>query len=713
MILGCEGNCHTCSDSTTCSLCNTNYYLYQQDCYGTCPVTTFPVGTNCQDCSSNCDACSDANTCTACSSTYYLYQQKCYGSCPIKTYTSGTDCLGCGSYCDTCTDANTCSVCTSGYYFYLQKCYETCPSQAPYASPTISPYTCYITCPTATPYSYQSQCYVKCPDEAPYESGYECSSKNPNSAEEIAKVGNTAGSAANTALVTRNIASFSNPTPFMFGSLMKLLQYTRYMNVSHSERLEALFQTISDSPDFIPKPTMSNEMQGAFESHPLPYVFEKYGMSSNFMLNEGDDILGLLTYLAIFASLWVMQKGIFYLRNLPRMRSFVIKARFFFQNYLLSEFYEMLGDVSFAAVLELKTLNVHDRYSRLSLTACLGCLFLGAILYMLNIWIVYAYQKRKGKRNQLNEGEDKKALEKFSEEYEGIEILFSDFEDRSFVHQAALIFFVGRNIIFCAVIALMYSMPLFQSVILLLLDLSLVIYYLWKRSIKSRMDFIEQLTFELILLIVNICFFVQAIFDSTGTSSATLITNIGEIVIVLNTICKFLPFAFIGVRLALALWEYFKLFRQILKTEAAKKKKKTKRTIRKVTKQFSNNSNESSSSFMASFQTSSKGLNNSFQEGGSNTLNIETSKHVDWSASTAQLNLFRSRNAKKMSIVPIRFEKEEVMPSYRANGSNVTSLGKVAEGIDIVQGTEEVSKKRKIRTFKKRSSGPIYGPDLL
>ena len=66
-----------------------------------------------------------------------------------------------------------------------------------------------------------------------------------------------------------------------------------------------------------------------------------------------------------------------------------------------------------------------------------------------------------------------------------------------------------------------------------------------------------------------------------------------------------------------------------------------------------------------------------------------------------------------MSVVPIRFEKDEVMPSYRANGSNVTSLGKVTEGISFVEGTEEVSKKRKMRTFKKKNSGPIYGPDLL
>ena len=690
-------------------------------------MKTFTVGTNCEDCPNNCDTCIDADTCTACSSSYYLYQAQCYGTCPTTTYTSGTDCLDCGSNCDTCIDANTCTLCTSGYYFYQSKCYVKCPSQAPYTSPTVSPYICYKTCPAATPYRYKNQCYTKCPSEAPYVSDYVCTTSNPDSAEEIAKVGNVAGSTASTVLISRSISSFSNPSPCMFGSLMKLLQYTRYQNVSHSDRLEMLFQTITDSSDYIPMPTMSNEMQNAFENHPLPYVFEKYDLNSNFMLNEGDDILGILTILGLFVLCWVMQRSVFYLRNVPTMRSLIVKSRFFFQNYLISGFYEMLGDVAFAAVLEVKTLDIHDQYSRLSFAACILCLFLGGILYALNIWIVYAYQKRKGKRNHNGEESEKrkKELEEFSEKYEGIEILFNDFEDRSFIHQAALIFFVGRNIIFCVMIALFYSIPLFQSTLLLILDLCLVVYYFWKRSIKSRMDFVEQVSYEIILLIVNMCFFIQAMADSMGSSSASLVYNIGEVVIVLNTICKFLPFVFLGIRLGLSLWAYFKLLKLALKSEVKKKEKgnlKKENHKKETSKQLSNVSNDSANSFVGSHQGPyklSQVLNTSLNE-GSHTLTIDTTKFVEHNnnASVTQLNVFRNRNVqKRSSIVPLRSSQDEFMLSQRVGGVGgyfVPSLGgQTANGIEIVKETSvaEVALKRKIRKIKKRRE--LSGDDLL
>ena len=201
----------------------------------------------------------------------------------MTTYTLGTNCLDCSSYCDICIDSSTCTTCTFGYYFYQSKCYVTCPSQAPYISPTVTPYLCFKTCPTQTPYNYENLCLASCPPEAPYLIDNVCHTES--FIEKIAKLGNTAASAASTGMIARSVASFSNPSLFMFGSLMKLLEYTRYMNISHSDNLEILFQTISDTDDFIPMPEMSNEMQNALESHPMPYVFARYDVPSNFLLN--------------------------------------------------------------------------------------------------------------------------------------------------------------------------------------------------------------------------------------------------------------------------------------------------------------------------------------------------------------------------------------------------------------------------------------------
>ncbi len=574
------------------------------------------------DCPSNCDVCSNENTCTTCSSTYYLYQSQCLSSCPVTTYTFGTNCLDCSSYCDTCVDSNTCTVCTNGYYFYQSQCYVKCPSKAPYLSPIVSPYVCFKACPTPTPYSYQDLCYTTCPKEAPYLMDNVCYTESFYAT--IAKMGNTAASTASTILIARSVASFSNPSLFMFGSLTKLLEYTRYMNISHSDGLEILFQTISDSGDLIPMPSMSDKMQNAFVSHPMPDVFKKYDFPSNFMLNEGDDILALLTIFSLFVLFRIMQKGVAYLRNVKTARSIATNARFFFQNYVIGKFYEMLGDVSLTSVFEFRTFSSSDRYSWLSLTACIICLVLGVTLYAMNFWIIYARRKREGKE-----------LKEFCEKYKGAEIFFDGFKDESFLHQAAMLLFVARCVISSQVIALGYEIPLFQSAILLIFSFFMFFYYSLIRPMKEKMEFVEQLSFEILLFAVNTCFFIQAMCDMMQASTKGVVNSIGQTVIVLNTAFKFLPLIFLAVQFVSIVWKYYKLIKDVLKSEEAGDNKKISNKL-------------SPSTILGSHKLSHISSDCSFA--GLNNLSLNESMVMS-QISRSPLDLLRNQRVKKLSLV--------------------------------------------------------------
>jgi len=338
------------------------------------------------------------------------------------------------------------------------------------------------------------------------------------------------------------------------------------MNISRSENLERVFQAEDDSGHYIPMPTMSESMQGAFESSSVPYVFERYGISSNFLLNQGDNLLGILTIFGLFVTMLLLQKGLFYIRNIPQARFVIRRLRFFFQNYFIGQFYQMLGDIVFSAVLELKTAELTDKYSLLSFIVCIICLIFGGALFVANIWIVKKYQNKKD--SYQDEKSREEALENFSEKYKGIELLFNDFEDASFTHQGLLIFFVGRNILFCLIIVLFYSTPIFQCILLLVINLAIVVYYICKRSIKSRMDYIEQLLYEVVLLAVIVCFFVLG-FAETSENASGIISTVSEIIIVLNIACKFFAFGFLAIRCLRVAWEYLQVLKEIMKKKKA------------------------------------------------------------------------------------------------------------------------------------------------
>jgi len=283
---------------------------------------------------------------------------------------------------------------------------------------------------------------------------------------------------------------------------------------------------------------------------------------------------------------------------------------------------------------------------------CITFLILGISLLAANIWIVFQYQKKK--RAHKEEEVQKKALEEFSEKFEGVQVLFNDFEDESFAHQAALVFFSGRNALFCLVIASLDSKPVVQAAILLLLDLCLVVYYLIKRPLKSSLDFTEQLLYELILLIVNVCFLIMAIADAGNYNTPGLIRLTSEIVIVLNIICKFVPFIFLGIRLALALWEYLKLTKLAIQSEMNKSRKKKKIFKRKTSMELS--------STHTSRPLTSESSSLKFRLDASNSLMIETNGIVDQdviaeNAAMVQLDFFKKkRKVKKMDpsvVIPV------------------------------------------------------------
>eukprot|EP00347_Sterkiella_histriomuscorum_P006962 403350773 len=128
--------------------------------------TTAPFIITLQGCYSNCNSCTavEANECTSCKSDFYLFENTCYTSCPDGTYQDEEEksCVKCPSSCKTCLPPNEeeddqCLTCVTGYFYHQMECLERCPTD--YYGDTVTS-TCKFIESTVTPTVLQE--YADC-----------------------------------------------------------------------------------------------------------------------------------------------------------------------------------------------------------------------------------------------------------------------------------------------------------------------------------------------------------------------------------------------------------------------------------------------------------------------------------------------------------------------------------------------------------------------
>lgn len=139
----CPSNCKTCSSRTTCSRCNSAYYLQNNLCkscsslFPNCLTCSSSYCSQCKSgynlqsgkcikCSPNCAICSNSLTCITCNSNYYK---------------AGSQCSPCSKYDKYCSTCNNLQCLSCGYGYYLNEtngcstCSKTFGSLCTYCNP--------------------------------------------------------------------------------------------------------------------------------------------------------------------------------------------------------------------------------------------------------------------------------------------------------------------------------------------------------------------------------------------------------------------------------------------------------------------------------------------------------------------------------------------------------------------------------------------------
>ena len=348
---------------------------------------------------------------------------------------------------------------------------------------------------------------------------------------------------------TVTIISAANSVAVTGGTLVKLLGYTRYLDVSHSATLEAVYANFKAPTGLLASKQLElhHNAKNKFSTKTPPQVFEKYNISPVFLIGFWIGFISLLAIslvvLVIIGVQWKFTKLYKDSTFNPTLQKVKITA----QNFLLQQFYSSYGDITMYSMLQFRSAQLSKPASVLSILIATAFLIGGICMLVAHVRLLRRYQQIKRGLTNSNE-KSTTELDQFQARYEGIKTLFQDFKDTSFTHQAFLLFFAIRSVITGLCLSLLFEHPLAEAIIMLITSLIILAYIVVLRPFKNMLDNLQQIVFELVLLIVSGSLLIIATLDKENGDHVHRKHKAAQVILFMNTIANYVPLASIAIK---------------------------------------------------------------------------------------------------------------------------------------------------------------------
>jgi len=522
----CDSSCATCFGTgvTECLTCPSGSYLSAN---GTCiSHCNSPFSVTSLNGIDYCDF--------PCGENSYLYaNNSCGTTCPFPL-----NALNMSSYELYCNQP-----CGSSLYtFENLTCSSTC--NAPYLPSTSSSgiLICLEPCKDPTPYYNISSdlCVGKCDGlwSVKESGGYEICFYDPPYFGPITKLSNSIVPVVNIAILISCVLFMGRSWGITVIIMARMLQYTRFVAASYStEEISNIFywqldfirlNTHIEIPDFITSKIM--------DWSSLDY-FSYYDLHKTFLLNFWQIFIALFLgiclfiparLLDLFLSRQYTNKNFLKILKFPRLLA---------QNFIIFVLFSSYGDVLFFSIIQFRSLSLSSTIQVLSFLLSLTLLLLIHIILFFLLRFLWRFFKTK---SQIKTKSNKKQPDQIlSQLYPDIQILFHDFKDKQFFHQAFLPILVIRDFIFMLVVGLMFRYPLFQGVIITCLVSIMAIYLFVKRPFKTLLDEIQHLFFESTALLCYMTSSAVSLLDDDSTKFVGIRVFLAKVVVVISVIFEF------------------------------------------------------------------------------------------------------------------------------------------------------------------------------
>lgn len=291
-----------------------------------------------------------------------------------------------------------------------------------------------------------------------------------------------------------------NRVTFSFTSLVsKIVQDTRYMNLSVTEELSDIYQTWDTNLISWEVPNLLSKFNH-FDTSPA--LFARYEIDSPYLVNFWPTLVNIVIGFGCFLAFYMFQK---FFDKKTWAYSLLLKMMAGSWNFGFVELYGCLDVVILYLVLDAKTNRFNSFFCWASLLFAVAFLGLGCFLVFFNFWKVLKYQAIKRKS---------KDIEIFNERNKYWGLFYEDFNDEDLWSQAFLAIQLIRNTIASLIIVVFYEYAMMQNVYLIISDGAIILFLYIKMPLTTLRGRIMQYYFETITLLVHLCTFALSTTDS-------------------------------------------------------------------------------------------------------------------------------------------------------------------------------------------------------
>ncbi len=516
----------------------------------------------------NCYYCDPSNKCYYCrNGAYLLYDFSCVSTCDASQRlvaeeigtppTPGSDSIyrECNSPCQA----------DNSYWYPDKNCHPTC--DGPFAPRTVGKAKfCDVSC-TGYYYADEGVCRSYCNYPNTVQSGYlvnycvlgvsQDEQKQVESAQSATSAGSTASAISGGAI---GVLSSSDPGALSAGSLVKLLQFLRYLEINYPPKMVLMFKSSTPSAgiiNFVPKMPGSLQKEFITDDESLPSVFTKYELNPSFFVPLWSPVITLLIILTVIGLLG-------FLKSLNKLNTKVKKVVLMADENLRWNFFLLVlsgcyCDIAFYSALQFRALYLYSFASLISFLACIVLNLLTFFVFVLMFHICHHVGSNTGNASQVKEneteGSDSTAVD---DKWKSFGILYNGLK-KDFYSQHMFMFMVNlRSYFNGALIGYCDDYPIVQTSLLTATSIAVLVYLAYKRPFVQLINFIQQIYLELLCVVVNIIALIFSIWDNNGDLQETSRNKLGNVIIFINIMLSWSSFVFIFAKGCLFLYEFIK-----------------------------------------------------------------------------------------------------------------------------------------------------------
>ena len=443
-----------------------------------------------------------------CSSSDYIYTNgTCKSTCPYPLMSRSEPDF---NYCFT-----PCS--TSEYLYNDQSCHSSCDSPLVKRLEPGVKY-CNFPCKKSTDYIYEDgMCSSVC--EYPYKvlsnPVYRVCSMNmdeiqTSQAYSLARGTDVANTICGIGGILTGFVSPGDPTSMLMWSLIKMLQFTKYMDVNFPGQMKVIFD--KQNADYNGDGYMSSIgrvlVEGTMYEKRLG-KFHYYDIPDNFVKNYWQQLLvfTILILLLVGCLLAVRKVTAPGYRNILDRGLSALKY-----NVILMFFCGSYGDLVLYSAIEFQTVTFKSAGSVISFLVCLAMVGLAVYIPVRALLLALAIFKAKRTMVPLQEKE-------FEGKWATHRVFFESYKS-DFVYQQIFVFiYLIRVAFFNIIVGYISVSPLAQALLITMLSFAVMSYLVFRNPIKDKFCYAQQLMIETMLLVYNFCLFILVVLDQADVEA--------------------------------------------------------------------------------------------------------------------------------------------------------------------------------------------------